>query len=492
MRANTYKLAGSMPVALNTRWAEKSILIVALIITDLFMVLGGFWLAYLLRFEFNIPWFYQTEMAVLPFYTGLVFFLTPVWLVVFRLFNLYDFKNLFGGTHEYARVFNACTLGMMLIVHLTFFEPDFVIARGWLIMSWLLVIFCVSLGRFTLRRIVQYMRLKGHFLTTVLVVGANEEGQAVACQLQADRKAGMRVVGFTDDQIPPGSELLPEIPVLGPTDSIGSLVKQYGVQEIVIASGSLRREKILQLFQTFGTNDDITLRMSSGFYEMLTTGVEVQEIGNVPLLSLNKVRLTGIEMMLKATLDFFVSLGILLIIWPIMLAIAIAVKLDSTGPIFYRRRVVGVGGKAFDALKFRTMYLNADERLFRDPELRRQFELNYKLKDDPRVTRLGKFLRRTSLDELPQLFNVLRGQMSLVGPRMITDEERSRYGKWHMNLLTVKPGITGLWQVSGRSDIGYEERVMLDMHYIRNYSIWLDLYLLWQTIPAVLKGRGAY
>jgi exopolysaccharide biosynthesis polyprenyl glycosylphosphotransferase len=299
-------------------------------------------------------------------------------------------------------------------------------------------------------------------------------------------------VGFADDQIPPGSELLPDIPVLGSTDVISSLVKQYGVQEIVIASGSLRREKILQLFQTFGTNDDITLRISSGFYELLTTGVEVQEIGNVPLLSLNKVRLTGIDMMLKVILDLFVSLGILLIIWPIMLTIAIAVKLDSTGPIFYRRRVVGVGGKAFNALKFRTMYLDADERLARDPELRRQFELNYKLKDDPRVTRLGKFLRRTSLDELPQLFNVLRGQMSLVGPRMITDEERTRYGKWHMNLLTVKPGITGLWQVSGRSDIGYEERVMLDMHYIRNYSIWLDLYLLWQTIPAVLKGHGAY
>ncbi len=191
-------------------------------------------------------------------------------------------------------------------------------------------------------------------------------------------------------------------------------------------------------------------------------------------------------------LDLVVSTGVLLVSWPFMLAIAVAVKLDSSGPVFYRRRVVGVGAKPFDALKFRTMHVDAEERLARDPELRRQFEQNYKLKNDPRVTRVGRLLRRTSLDELPQLFNVLLGQMSLVGPRMITSEERARYGKWRMNLCTVKPGITGLWQVSGRSDVGYEERVMLDMHYIRNFSIWLDLHLLWRTIPAVLKGHGAY
>ena len=138
------------------------------------------------------------------------------------------------------------------------------------------------------------------------------------------------------------------------------------------------------------------------------------------------------------------------------------------------------------------MHIDADARLARDPELRRQFEQNYKLKNDPRVTRIGSILRRFSLDELPQLFNVVLGQMSLVGPRMITEPERARYGKWGMNLSTVKPGLTGLWQVSGRSDVGYDERVKLDMHYIRNYSIWFDLYLLYQTIPAVLKKRGAY
>lgn len=282
------------------------------------------------------------------------------------------------------------------------------------------------------------------------------------------------------------------MPVLGSFESLSTLVRQQGVQEVIVASTALSREKLLQLFTTYGADDNITIRMSSGLYELLTTGVEVQEFGNVPLLSINKVRLTGVDTFMKNALDFMLTLGGLLVLSPIMIGIAIAVRLDSPGPIIHRRRVIGVGGKAFDAFKFRTMYVDADERLARDPELRREFEINHKLKNDPRVTRAGKFLRRTSLDELPQLFNVLLGQMSLVGPRMITFEERARYGRWWMNLSTVKPGITGLWQVSGRSDVGYAERVMLDMNYIRNYSIWSDIQILWQTVPAVLKSRGAY
>jgi lipopolysaccharide/colanic/teichoic acid biosynthesis glycosyltransferase len=155
--------------------------------------------------------------------------------------------------------------------------------------------------------------------------------------------------------------------------------------------------------------------------------------------------------------------------------------------------VLGIGGKGFDAFKFRSMKVNGEEILDAHPELRVELETTHKIKNDPRITNVGRFLRRTSLDELPQLFNVLLGQMSLVGPRMISPEEVKEYGYMQMNLLTVKPGMTGLWQVSGRSDLSYEDRVRLDMDYIRNYSIWLDMHILmFQTLPVVLKGRGAY
>jgi exopolysaccharide biosynthesis polyprenyl glycosylphosphotransferase len=486
------QLAGSMPAAARARWAEHPLLIISLIAVDLVAVLGGFWLAYTLRFEAGIDWLYPHEVAPSGFYTDLVLLVAPLWLVVFWLSGLYDFKNLFTGMHEYARAFNACLFGIMLIIVCSFFYPTLIIARGWVVLSWLVVTFNILLGRFLLRRIVQWLRLKGRFMTTVLVVGANEEGQAIANQLRENPKAGIWIAGFADDQWSRGSQPLPGKLVLGSVDAVASLVRQHGIQEIIVASTALSREKLLGLFQNFGVAEDVTLRMSSGLYEIMTTGVEVHEAGSVPLLSINKVRLSGAEVFLKRIMDLVVSIVVLVLSWPFMLLIGLAIKLDSPGPILHRRRVVGVGGKPFDAFKFRSMYIDAAERLAQDPALRHQFEENYKLKDDPRVTPVGHILRRYSLDELPQFFNVLWGQMSLVGPRMITPEERARYGKWWMNLSTVKPGITGLWQVSGRSDVGYEERVMLDMRYIRNYTIWLDLHLLYRTIPVVLRGRGAY
>ncbi|MBN1219708.1 MAG: sugar transferase [Anaerolineae bacterium] len=489
IHADTYQLLGRRSLA-RTRGGERFLLLTTLIVVDLIMILLGFWLAYNLRFEVSFAWFYQHEIPPFSFYRWLVFLLAPFWIVVFTLFGLYDFRNLFSGMQEYTQAFNACTLTIMLIIFSTFFDPNFVVARGWVILSWLLVSFFVILGRFMMRRGVQRLRGSGHFLTTVLIVGANEEGQAIAHQLQGNLKAGIRVLGFADDTAVK-SEVPSGIPVLGSIGALPTLVKKHNVQEIIVASTALRREQLINLFQTFDATD-ISIYMSSGLYELLTTGVEVHEVANVPLMSVNKVRLAGVDVILKRALDLVVSTAALIAFLPIISLIAVVIKLNSSGPIFYLRRVVGVGGKPFNALKFRTMYTDADERLNRDPELRRQFEENFKLKDDPRVTSVGRILRTLSLDELPQLFNVLQGQMSLVGPRMITEPERTRYGKWSMNLATVKPGITGLWQVSGRSDISYDDRVRLDMHYIRNYSIWFDLHILWQTIPAVLKRRGAY
>jgi lipopolysaccharide/colanic/teichoic acid biosynthesis glycosyltransferase len=234
------------------------------------------------------------------------------------------------------------------------------------------------------------------------------------------------------------------------------------------------------------------LRLSSGLYEIVTTGLTVREFAYVPLVGVNKVRLTGLDQTLKLLLDYAITIPGLILILPILLILAVAVKLDSPGPILHRRRVMGVNGSQFSAFKFRTMHVNGDEILARRPDLRAELALTHKLKDDPRITRIGRLLRRTSLDELPQLFNVVRREMSLVGPRMIAPDEMAQYDQWGINLLTVKPGITGLWQVSGRSNITYQQRVQLDMYYIRNWSIWQDLQLLWQTVPAVLKGTGAY
>lgn len=194
----------------------------------------------------------------------------------------------------------------------------------------------------------------------------------------------------------------------------------------------------------------------------------------------------------KLMLDYAVTLPSLLLLAPLFIFLIILIKLDSPGPVFHRRRVLGQDGRIFDAFKFRTMYVNGDEILARYPTLRRELNKNYKLKCDPRVTRVGKLLRKFSLDELPQLLNVLARDMSVVGPRIITPNEISKYGPYSPMLMRVMPGLTGLWQVNGRSNTTYDERVALDMQYISQWSLWLDIKILLWTIPVVLKGDGAY
>ena len=199
---------------------------------------------------------------------------------------------------------------------------------------------------------------------------------------------------------------------------------------------------------------------------------------------------------IKRFLDIvFVSLGGLFIL-PFLLLIALAVKISSPGPILYGNRRLGLNGVYFSAYKFRSMIMDADKKLERileaDPRLREEWESSHKLKDDPRVTKIGKFLRRTSFDEFPQLINILKGEMSLVGPRPVTDAEIEKYGENARRILTVKPGLTGLWQVSGRSDTDYSERVSYDIYYLQSWSVWLDLWIIYRTPGAIFKGKGAY
>jgi lipopolysaccharide/colanic/teichoic acid biosynthesis glycosyltransferase len=206
----------------------------------------------------------------------------------------------------------------------------------------------------------------------------------------------------------------------------------------------------------------------------------------------NQVASRRVARIVKTILDYCITIPGLLLISPLMLMLAILVKLDSPGPIIHRRRVLGRDGRVFYALKFRTMYVNGDEILARYPDLKAELARNRKLKSDPRVTKIGNLLRKYSLDELPQLFNVLAQDMSLIGPRIIAPDEISKYGPYGGALLTATPGLTGLWQVSGRSNTTYDERVQLDMTYIHKWSLWMDIKILFMTIPAVMKGDGAY
>ncbi len=472
---------------------QRKLLVFALLVFDFIAVGAAFRVGYFVRFELGFPLFRLEVIPNLEFYVTLVDILIPGWLILYALFGLYNRQNILFGTKEYSLVFSATLTGILLVIVVGFLGPDFVVARGWLVASWLFAFIFTSVGRLILRRLIRFVRKKGYFISPALIIGQNEEGQLLAEQLSDWEFTGLNILGFVDShEMPDNQPVYKNLYRLGGFDGIQGLIEKFGIEELVIATSAVTRDELLGLFQKYGVNSKVNVRLSSGLYEIITTGLEVNEVSGVPLVKVNKVRLTGIDEALKFLVDFGITIPLMVIALPMMAIIALAIKLDSKGPAIYRRRVMGVNGKTFDAFKFRTMHVNGDEILEQHPELKAELARNHKLKNDPRITRIGPFLRKLSLDELPQLFNVCKREMSIVGPRMISPAEVNEYSKYGINLLTIRPGITGLWQVSGRSDVSYDERVRLDMFYIRNWTVWLDLQLLLRTIPAVLKGRGAY
>jgi exopolysaccharide biosynthesis polyprenyl glycosylphosphotransferase len=462
-----------------------------LVITDLFMLFLAFRVSYYVRFFSGIPYFRDSIIPQIPLYSDVMLAAILFWAVIFALVGLYKDQNLLGGTREYSLLFNAITLGAFLIISVDFFFPDdLAIARGWVFLAWITALVFLSIGRFILRRAVYAFRVHGHFQNHAVVVGINAEGKTLVDQILNWRTSGLQIVGYVDQTC--HQPLDKHIRCLGKIEDLDEAITKYGISEIILTNSALSQEEILGLFRKYGTAKDINLRMSSGLYEIITTGMQVREDGLVPLVTINKVRMTGIDQVLKLLMDYLIAFPTVILLAPVYALIALAVRLDSPGPAIYRRRVMGINGRQFDAFKFRTMRINGDEIFNADPELLKEYQENFKLKNDPRITRLGNLLRKTSLDEIPQLFNVLLNEMSLVGPRMICPEELPKYDRWDINLLTVKPGITGLWQVQGRSNVSYEERVKMDMFYIRTWTIWLDLKLLLQTVPAVLARRGAF
>lgn len=489
-----FKTIPSLPferpvLSLTRSW---QLFIMGLIISDVLMIGIALEVAYGFRFNLDINFFQLDIVPNFRFYLVLGLIMIPIWIVIFALSGLYQKENLLGGTKEYSLIFSSINTGMLLIIIATFLEPEISLARGWLVLAWIFCLLLVGLNRFFLRRFVYFFRRHGYFLSPTLIIGMNQEGYSLTQQFVGWHTSGLDVLGFVDNNAQEDHTLLDYLPQLGNLSQLDQLINKHGVQELIVVTSALSREDITTIFERYGRREDLNVRLSSGLFEIMTTGLEVREVANVPLVRVNNLRLKPSERIIKSIFDYTIVFLGGIVILPIVGFIALLIKLDSPGPVMYRRRVMGINGRKFDAYKFRTMYVNGDEILAQHPELKKKLEQDHKLKKDPRVTKVGNYLRKLSLDELPQFLNIIKREMSVVGPRIISPDEMAQYGQWGMNLLTVHPGLTGLWQVSGRSDVSYEERVWLDMNYIRNWNIWLDFHIILRTIPAVLKSRGAY
>lgn len=446
-------------------------------LTDVVSIGLAMLIAYWLRFGVRVP---AGDFLLL-------LLVTPFFIVgVFALFRLYGVHH-FTPAEEFRRIILAVSVGLTGLVTLSFWSKSS-FSRAWIGLSWALALLTALTSRRLWHGHVRRARTRGRLSFLTLIVGMNKEALDLE-RLMRVPSIGYRALGFVSTGQDPSAE--GELPVLGSVRRLRELIRETGAECVFVAASAVAAAEMGHVAKVVRL-EGVDVRVTATLPEVLASRLSVQPIGGLMALSLMPVRLTGSQVIAKRAFDLAVSgLGLLLTL-PLWAAVALAIRLDSPGPVLYRQRRVGQRGRPFTMLKFRTMVYGAETML---ADLRERNEADgplFKLRDDPRVTRVGRWLRRWSLDELPQLVNVARGDMSLVGPRPPLPEEVERYEEWQVDRLEVRPGITGLWQVSGRADLSFDEYVRLDLFYIENWSLAYDLFILAKTLPILLSRRGAY
>jgi exopolysaccharide biosynthesis polyprenyl glycosylphosphotransferase len=335
-------------------------------------------------------------------------------------------------------------------------------------------------------------RQRSAYLQNTLIIGAGDVGQSIASKFLHHREYGITLVGFVDDSPRARSQEVAHVPLLGGVDQLAEIVRNYDVERVVVAFSQKSPARIIELIRSL-KDLDVQIDLVPRLYEVLPPGAEIYSVEGLPLIGLPPLRLSRSAQVVKRTMDICASGIGLLLLAPLLLPVALAIQLDSPGPVFFRQLRVGRQGQTFRIYKLRTMHADAEARKAQLRHLNRHAQRDdrmFKIDGDPRVTRVGRLLRRYSIDELPQLLNVLRGEMSLVGPRPLVADEAEHVRNWARKRLDLTPGITGLWQVLGRSAIPFEEMVRLDYTYVTTWSVWRDVKLLLRTLPAVARGAN--
>jgi exopolysaccharide biosynthesis polyprenyl glycosylphosphotransferase len=345
--------------------------------------------------------------------------------------------------------------------------------------------------RLAVRKTLHFMRRRGGDTTKTIVVGANHEARTIARTLEREAWLGYHILGFVDDSARKGEELGNGHVVLGSTAELRDLIRQYRPTLILVAATALDATRLNRLFWEL-QDVDVDLQMTSGTIDLIASRMTVQSVAGVPLIYVRRTGMDRLQRTIKRLLDIVGSVLGLIVLSPFLLATILWIKKESRGGAFFKQVRIGRDGKPFLCWKFRTMVHDAESRRAELEHLSEGPGLLFKLKEDPRITKAGRALRRYSLDELPQLYNVLRGEMSLVGPRPALPNEVEQYDDWVRNRLRVKPGMTGLWQVSGRTETTFSDYVRYDLFYIQNWSLSLDVWILWRTFRAVVSGEGAH
>lgn len=452
----------------NRHRLREGLFISLYLIVDIALIYISFTLAYWARFYLpiipvtkGIPEFFKYQ-RVIPA-------IIVIWMLLFRQYGLYDLKKGLLPFDEFFRVAKVVTLGIFIIMAATFLYREFSYSRVALSYAWLISLLSIYAGR-ELIGVIERLVLKGK-IQRVLVMG---EGGLVQKIRETLEKRGLRSYA---------SRVLKE-------SLLPDFIKDNKIDEVIVTEPIDHNSLWGTINQCEEAN--VGFKLVPDILELRIGELAVDDRFGLPILRLKTTPLTGINLFIKRTLDILFSTITLSLLSPLLAIIGMLIKLDSPGPILYCQPRMGYKKKPFSFLKFRTMIENADDLLEEMKHLSERQGPVFKMKGDPRITRVGRWIRRFSLDELPQLINVLKGEMSLVGPRPQVLWEAAHYDEWAERRLRIPPGITGLWQVSGRSELSYEEMIKLDLYYLENWSLELDLKILLKTIPAILTTRGAY
>lgn len=446
-------------------------------------------------------------------YVGILFFGAAIRLAMLLYQRIYKFHGSFSYAQDATRIFKAVSVSSLLIVAWAFVFRggytfrEYSYSRGVFAFDFAIALVLFVAFHLTLRYIQTLFRRRGFNLIPTLIVGSEQDAGRTAEELRKLPDLGYRVVGIVwydpeSDRVKP-PETISGLPVVGRIEDLTKVIREVKIQEVIITANELGSERLFDSMMEIGREQRVEFCFAPSPLDVLPQKTSVEQIGVLPMVRLFREPLSDIERFVKRVSDIVIAAISALVLLPLWALIMILVKIDSRGPVLFLQERVGMDGRVFLCCKFRTMIAGADENVHREA-----YELNIKgdsqanagdeqkpvfgkVRNDPRVTRVGKFLRRTSLDELPQLLNVLKGDMSIVGPRPPIPYEVEAYALWHRKRLDVKPGITGLWQVSGRNRLTFEEMVQLDLFYVKNWSLLLDLKIILLTLPAMMRDDGA-
>ncbi len=417
-------------------------------------------------------------------------FLPLTWIIVLWGHGAYDRRYLGIGTDEFKRVFRAA-LTVTAIVSFLVFSTQFSPSRLSVGSTLLVSLVYLLLGRSLARRVLILARGRGRGVHRVLLIGSYNESHEVFTAVSRVPGAGLVPVGILlTEGYAAGRGTTSPVPVFSGREALG-LVRELGADMIAVCGSASAEPGELRRLAWQIEGSGIDLVVAPQLTDIAGPRVHIRPVEGLPLLHVEEPKVSGVGWLFKNLLDRFVALILLLVLLPLFVAVGVAVRAADRGPAFFRQARVGREGQTFNVWKFRTMYIDAEERLAHLVDQNESNGLLFKIRDDPRITPIGRFLRRTSIDELPQLINVLLGEMSLVGPRPLPADDGDFLGDVRRRLL-VRPGMTGLWQVSGRSELSWDDAVRLDLYYVDNWSLAFDLVIMWRTVAVVFARKGAY